>query len=232
MNLPEPNDVLIESLAWPESGLLPAIAQDAATGRVLMLAWVDREAVRETLGTGFAWYFSRSRGKLWQKGESSGHTQRIIELRTDCDKDTLLYVVEQVGPACHTGRVDCFFEAPTAQGWQAVEPLPTTPLAPLAQLQGTIHERRGADPETSWTATLFAQGREKILQKVGEEAVEFVLASSLGTPEKAVSEAADLMYHLMVALSEQGQSLDDVAAELARREGVSGLTEKASRPKG
>ncbi|MGB1558031.1 MAG: bifunctional phosphoribosyl-AMP cyclohydrolase/phosphoribosyl-ATP diphosphatase HisIE [Oceanococcaceae bacterium] len=214
------------AIRWNADGLLCAIAQDARTGTVLMQAWVNAESLQLTRDTGKATFWSRSRQSLWTKGESSGHYLHVRELRLDCDGDCLLMLVEPVGPACHTGARDCFISRDQDSDWVAAEPVPSTELA---RLEATIRSRRGRPAEQSYVASLFARGREKILQKVGEEAVETVLAAAAGDAKRLTSESADLLFHLFVALAEQNVPFEDVLAELARRSGTSGLVEKASR---
>jgi phosphoribosyl-ATP pyrophosphohydrolase/phosphoribosyl-AMP cyclohydrolase len=175
--------------------LRPAIVQDAATGRVLMLAWMDDEAERLTRETGEAWFWSRSRGKLWRKGETSGNTLAVVELRDDCDGDALLLRVTPAGPTCHTGSVSCF--AP----W----------------LWRTIAERALERPAGSYTTELLEQGIGAVARKVGEEAVEVAVAALDESDERVVEEAADLVYHLYVLLAARGLDVSAVEDELLRR---------------
>ena len=176
--------------------LRPAIVQDAADGRVLMLAWMDDEALRLTRETGEAWFWSRSRERLWRKGESSGNTLAVEELRDDCDGDTLLLRVRPAGPACHTGSVSCFAPA----------------------LWRTILERVRDRPEGSYTASLAAAGIERCAQKLGEEAVETAVAA-VARDGRLAEEAADLVYHLYVLLAVAGVDVAEIENELARRAG-------------
>jgi phosphoribosyl-AMP cyclohydrolase / phosphoribosyl-ATP pyrophosphohydrolase len=221
---------LASRVKWDDRGLVPAVVQDAADGRVLMLAYMDRESLAKTVETGFTHFHSRSRGVLWKKGETSGHVQRVREIRLDCDGDTVLIRVDQTGPACHTGAPTCFFRR--AQDGELVRDEEAGTLyGELARLFATIEERRAAgDPEASYVAQLFAKGRDHILKKVAEEAGEVLLAAKGGDPKAVTREAADLLFHLLVALAEAGLTPADVAAELRARRGVSGLAEKASRP--
>ncbi|MBE7565319.1 bifunctional phosphoribosyl-AMP cyclohydrolase/phosphoribosyl-ATP diphosphatase HisIE [Acidithiobacillus thiooxidans] len=220
-------NALLAAVRWNADGLVPAIAQDARSGRVLMLAWMNAEALTATLRDEMGTYWSRSRQALWRKGESSGHFQHLVDLRLDCDGDTLLMRVIQEGPACHTGEATCFFQgAPGAEGWQHQAP---PPGSILDSLQSTLHQRRQADPGQSYVAQLLHGGQDRILKKVGEEATEFVLACKNHEKKPIIAEAADLLFHLMVALEEQDLHVDDVLAELAKREGISGLDEKAAR---
>jgi phosphoribosyl-ATP pyrophosphohydrolase/phosphoribosyl-AMP cyclohydrolase len=186
-------------------GLLPAVAQDAATLQVLMLAWMDEAALAETLESGEATFFSRSRAARWRKGETSGNRLRVLSAATDCDGDTILLSVEPGGPACHLGTTSCFGEA-DAPG-----------IGRLAALERTIAARAGADPEASYTARLLARGPKRAAQKVGEEGVETALAGAAGDEAELASEAADLLYHLLVLLRARGVALSDVLDELSQR---------------
>ncbi len=208
MSVPEgtPNDV-----RYDEDGLVPVITQDASTGEVLMLAYASREAVEETLKTGEAYYYSRSRGELWRKGATSGNTQRVIEVRLDCDGDALLYRVEPRGPACHTGERSCFFIRLTGDEDEKAPDLGCT----LSRLAGTIAGRHHEMPEDSYTAKLLERGTGHVSQKVGEEAVEVVVAALEG--ERLAEESADLLYHLLVLLEERGVDVEEVAKVLDER---------------
>ncbi|MEO6060794.1 MAG: bifunctional phosphoribosyl-AMP cyclohydrolase/phosphoribosyl-ATP diphosphatase HisIE [Thermoflexales bacterium] len=199
-------------LRFDSNGLIPAVAQDATTGRVLMVAWMNAEAVRLTRETGEAWFWSRSRQALWRKGETSGNVLRVREIRADCDADTLLMRVDPAGPACHTGRESCF--------WQGLdgETLETPPDAGfLDTLANVIASRRGTDPERSYTARLFASGRHKIAQKVGEEGLEVAMAGVAQDDERVLDESADLLYHLLVLLDERGLPFKELLGRLAAR---------------
>ena len=188
-----------EGVTVPEGMLLPCVVQDADSGRVLMLAYVDSEALEATVRTGLAHFHSRSRGRLWQKGETSGNVLRVVAIRRDCDGDALLYLAHPTGPTCHTGAVSCFGDA--------------APL--LGELAGVIGERAGGDGEGSYVAGLLADARERAQRKVGEEAVEVLLAEP--GSEHLVAEVADLWFHSMLLLARDG--LDPLAplAELRRR---------------
>jgi phosphoribosyl-ATP pyrophosphohydrolase/phosphoribosyl-AMP cyclohydrolase len=192
----------IEDVHFGDDGLVPVVAQSALAGEVLMVAYADREALERTRDTGEAHYHSRSRGKLWKKGETSGHTQQVEDVRVDCDGDAVLYVVRQQGPACHTGSPTCF-GAPTG--------------AILTRLAGTIAERGRTRQEGSYTARLLNEGVGRIAQKVGEEAVETVVAATSEDGARLTSEAADLFYHLLVLLEAKRLPLDRVFEELAQR---------------
>jgi phosphoribosyl-ATP pyrophosphohydrolase/phosphoribosyl-AMP cyclohydrolase len=180
-----------DGLAYDAGGLIPVVVQDAASGDVLMVAWANREALDRTAQTGLAHFWSRSRGALWRKGETSGHQMRVREVRADCDRDALLMVVDPAGPACHTGARTCFGdEAATSAG------IP-------AELERVIAARASAPPEGSYTARLLAKGPDHVLKKIGEEATEVVLAAKSESDERLAEEAADLLYHLMVAMAQR-----------------------------
>ena len=218
--------VSISEIRWNAQGLVPAVAQQCGTGRVLMVAWMNREALKLTLSTGVAHYWSRSRRALWKKGETSGHFQHVEDLRLDCDRDTvLLRVRAEGGVACHTGRVSCFFQ--DAAGVVRDEAVDSETV--LTELMDVIEARRGADPNDSWTARLLERGLPKICAKVSEESEELIAALEGESDERVISEAADLVYHAMVGLASRGLRIEDVSAELGRRFGVGGLAEKASR---
>lgn len=220
---------LADEVKWDANGLVPAVVQDANDGRVLMLAYMDREALEKTVETGFTHFHSRSRGALWKKGESSGNVQKVREIRLDCDGDTVLVKVDPAGPACHTDAPTCFFRR-ADDGTLIRDEEAGTLYGELAGLFATIQaRRRAADPDASYVAKLFSKGRDHILKKVAEEAGEVLLAAKDGDPAAVTREAADLLFHLLVALAEAGVDPADVAAELRARRGVSGLAEKASR---
>ncbi len=180
-------------------GLVPVVAQHARTGEVLMLAYANREALERTLESGEMWYWSRSRGAFWRKGETSGNVQRVVSLHADCDGDAVLARVEPAGPSCHTGEWSCFAGAPT-----------------LAELDHVLAERQASPPEGSYTARLLSD-RNLRLKKLGEEAVELATACADGDGERAAEEAADLIYHALVACRAAGVPLDAVLAALERR---------------
>ena len=199
----------IGRLDWDKGGgLLPAVVQDAASGRVLMLGYMNREALRTTLGTGRVTFYSRSRDSLWTKGETSGNFLELVEASMDCDRDTLLVLAHPAGPVCHEGTSTCF----AAAGETA-----TGRLAFLERLERIIASRVTGRPEGSYTARLFAQGPARLAQKVGEEGVELALAAVGSEDAKVVGEAADLLYHVLILLRQRGLSLADVAAELELR---------------
>lgn len=186
-------------------GLVPAIVQDADTLQVLTLAWMDRAALDETIASGEATFFSRSRGGRWRKGETSGNRQVVVALTTDCDRDAVLLSVRPMGPACHLGSTACFGSA-DAPG-----------LGRLARLEQTIAARASADLADSWTARLLAEGPRRAAQKVGEEGVETALAGAAGPDEELASEAADLVYHLLVLLRARGLPFQSVLDVLEAR---------------
>jgi phosphoribosyl-ATP pyrophosphohydrolase/phosphoribosyl-AMP cyclohydrolase len=199
------------ALAWPaevrfdERGLVPVVAQDRGSGDVLMVAWANAEALARTRETGFAHFWSRSRNALWMKGETSGNRLRVREARADCDRDTLLLLVEPEGPACHTGARTCFGDDPPALA------------GVLDELGRVFVQRGGAAPESSYTARLLAGGRDRILRKVGEEATEVVLAAKGESDERLAEEAADLLFHLQLALFERGVPIARVLEVLRAR---------------
>ncbi|PZT97475.1 MAG: bifunctional phosphoribosyl-AMP cyclohydrolase/phosphoribosyl-ATP diphosphatase [Brevundimonas sp.] len=186
-------------------GLVPVVVQDAATLQVLTLAYMDRAALDETIQSGEATFFSRSRGGRWRKGETSGDRLHVVSITSDCDSDALVLGVRPVGNACHLDRTSCFGDA-DAPG-----------LGRIARLEQTIAVRAAADPSESWTAKLIAQGPKRIAQKVGEEGVETALAGVAGPDEELASEAADLLYHLLVLLHARNMVFQDVLDVLASR---------------
>ena len=195
----------IEALAWDkQDGLLPAIVQDAATLRVLMLGYMDRAALAATLASGQVTFYSRSKQRLWTKGESSGHVLALVSVDVDCDADALLVQARPHGPTCHLNRTSCFPDAP-GDG--------------LAELDALTAQRERERPPGSYTTRLFEGGIRRIAQKVGEEGVETALAAVAQDDEALLGEAADLLYHLVVALRARGLSLDDVRRVLAARRG-------------
>jgi phosphoribosyl-ATP pyrophosphohydrolase/phosphoribosyl-AMP cyclohydrolase len=199
----------IERIDWNKSeGLVPAIVQHADTGAVLMLAWMDREALRATLERRRAVFYSRSRQRLWEKGETSGHTLDVVDIKLDCDADTLLVLARPKGPVCHTGTATCFGDEALTEGER---------LAFLGELQRIIASRISDSPEGSYTARLYAKGVRRIAQKVGEEGLEVALAGA-GEPDgPLLGEAADLLFHLLVLLRTRALDLDQVVAELRNR---------------
>ena len=232
-------------LNFGPDGLIPAIVQDIESGQVLMMAYMDREALQLSLRTGRTWFFSRSRKRLWQKGETSGHYQDIRQILYDCDHDTLLIKAEQTGAACHEGFRSCFHYSLTGEAnGVAAEGGPAESLVPgglpeggrvvgervfapdqvyraigpvLEELYGVVADRQNRRPEGSYTTYLFDKGLDKILKKVGEETSEVIIAAKNGSEEELTYETADLLYHLLVLLVSQGVNLNDVARELIGR---------------
>ncbi len=221
---------IINRIDWEKIDLLPVIVQDVQNNEVLMMAFMDKEALELSLSTKIAHYFSRSKQRIWKKGESSGHIQTIHSFNVDCDNDTLLIKVTQEGVACHTGRRSCFFtELESGEITSEVEINVDEAYGVVDTLYHTIQERKNADPEKSWTAKLFAKGDNTILKKVVEEAGEFCFAYKDGDESEMVYEAADLTYHMLVALAAKNVSPDRIKQELARRFDISGIAEKNSR---
>lgn len=198
-------------IRYNDQGLVPAIVQDEA-GQVLMLAWMNEEALRLTLETGLCHYYSRSRQRLWKKGETSGHVQHVLSVATDCDRDSLLLRVRQEGVACHTGARSCFFDAilPGEEG-------PAADSEILEKVYDVICHRRIHPREGSYTNYLFDKGIDKMLKKVGEETAEVIIAAKNSSADELRYEVADLLYHLSVVLAERGLSWPDVYRELAGR---------------
>ena len=196
----------LHSLAWDKmDGLLPAIVQDAATSQILMLGYMNGEALSATLNTGFVTFFSRSKQRLWQKGETSGNRLALRSVHADCDDDALLVRARPAGPTCHLGTASCFgADAASGPAW-------------LGRLQDVIRDRAGALSEQSYTARLIAAGLPRIAQKVGEEGVETALAAVTADDEALAGEAADLLYHLIVLLHARGLALEDVVKVLEQR---------------
>lgn len=197
--------VRVPDVVFDANGLVPVVVQDRASGDVLMVAHADAEALRLTAETGFAHFWSRSRKALWKKGETSGHVLHVREVRVDCDRDTLLLVVDPAGPACHTGARTCFGDAPAAGS------------GVLAEVGRVIAERARTGGEGSYTARLLAKGPDAALKKIGEEATEVILAAKGEPDERLAEEAADLVFHLLVALHQRGLGVGDVLAVLERR---------------
>jgi phosphoribosyl-ATP pyrophosphohydrolase/phosphoribosyl-AMP cyclohydrolase len=221
---------ILDRVDWEKSELLPVIVQDVENSEVLMMAYMNREALELSLSTKIAHYFSRSKQRIWKKGESSGHTQTIHSFNIDCDNDTLLIKVTQEGVACHTGRRSCFFtELESGNAETEIEVNSEAMYGVIDTLYHTIQERKNADPTISWTAKLFAKGDNTILKKVVEEAGEFCFAYKDNDEKEMVYEAADVTYHMLVALAVKNISPDRIKQELARRFDMSGIAEKNSR---
>lgn len=208
----------LEAIKFDEKGLVPAIVQDASTKEVLTLAYMNGESLVKTVETRETWFWSRSRGELWHKGATSGNTQRVVEMRYDCDQDAVLVLVEPNGPACHTGEETCFHEvvlgAESGEAGSFGEP-DTSSI--LSRLESVIASRAVDKPAGSYTTYLFEEGVDKILKKVGEEAAEVIIAAKNRDRAELTWEVADLFFHVMVLLREQDVSLDEVLAVLEER---------------
>lgn len=200
------NETQLNALDWEKvDNLMPVIVQNNISGKVLMLGYVNQESLTATLKTGKMTFFSRTKQRLWCKGEESGNFLNVLEISSDCDNDTLLAIVDPVGPTCHLGTESCFKS----------EQQPA--LTFIAQLEQIIAQRKGADSESSYTASLYARGTKRIAQKVGEEGVEVALAAMAKDMDELTCESADLLYHLIVLLQNEGLSLADIAAKLEQR---------------
>ena len=210
----------IDQLRFNEAGLIPSIAQDWLDGAVLMVAWMNRESIQQTLSSGEAHYWSRSRQELWHKGATSGHTQTLRSIRYDCDADVLLLTIEQRGDiACHTGARSCFYEGGDQRSDGGSDALPP-PADACTELFRVIEGRRDNPEEGSYTNKLLEGGDNKILKKIGEESAEFVMACKDDNPEEIAGEAADILYHMQVALAHHGVSWRQVQEVLAARRGA------------
>ncbi|ENV10822.1 phosphoribosyl-AMP cyclohydrolase [Acinetobacter higginsii] len=249
----------LDEVKFDSNGLVPAIAQHHQTGRVLMVAWMNREALQLTAEKNQAVYYSRSRQKLWHKGEESGHFQIVHEIRLDCDADVIILQIEQHGGiACHTGRESCFYRKLTPQGWEIVDAQLKDPTAiygtaakteahdhgqseqvdVLSYLGRLMQQRKTAESDSSYIASLYKKGINKISEKVGEESIESIIAAkdyavlaSLENKHDLIYEVADLWFHSIVMLGYFDLEPQVVLDELARRQGLSGLVEKANRSK-
>jgi phosphoribosyl-ATP pyrophosphohydrolase/phosphoribosyl-AMP cyclohydrolase len=196
----------LETIEFDERGLVPAIVQDARTREVLTLAYMNRESLTRTIETGQTWFWSRSRNELWHKGETSGNTQEVVSLTTDCDNDAVVVLVNPAGPACHTGARSCFdFDIPEEHAGL------------IHELYELIQTRQRDRPAGSYTTYLFDKGLDKILKKLGEESAETIIAAKNDDPKLLIAEVADLIYHLLVLLVARDIRLDDVRDELAQR---------------
>ncbi|WP_318474882.1 bifunctional phosphoribosyl-AMP cyclohydrolase/phosphoribosyl-ATP diphosphatase HisIE [Photobacterium leiognathi] len=201
---------LLTNINWEKvAGLIPAIVQDNASGQVLMLGYMNEDALQKTLDTKQVTFWSRTKERLWTKGETSGNVLQLKNIQLDCDQDTLLVQVDPIGPTCHLNTTTCF----DSDESNAQPPS----LVFLHQLEQLLASRKGADPESSYTASLYARGTKRISQKVGEEGVEVALAATSGDKAELVCESADLIYHLLVLLQDQGLSLSDVTNKLQER---------------
>lgn len=213
----------IAEVKFDGAGLVAAIAQDADTLEVLMLAYMNKEALQKTLSTGRAHYFSRSRGKLWLKGETSGNFLNVREVYYDCDADAILLKCAPAGPACHTGERSCFFRR-----LDAGKP-GDAGVGVIRELSQTIKDRKNASPDKSYVASLLVKGRQKILEKITEESGELVKAATEETRKQVIHETADLWFHTLVLLASEGIEVSELFKELGGRSNRSGLEEKASR---
>lgn len=220
------NPATAETLKFDGQGLLPAIIQDWLDGTVLMLGYMNQEALAKTLGTKRVHFWSRSRNRLWEKGETSGHTLQVKELFVDCDQDAILVRAQPVGPTCHTGERACFFFKLDEQGNSGAEASPEAWGGILEGVLRTIRERRSHPQAGSYTSKLFEGGHDKILKKVAEEAGEVLLASKGGKKEEIVYEVADLLFHTLMVLGYHEITLQEVWQELGKRFGKSGMRDK------
>jgi phosphoribosyl-ATP pyrophosphohydrolase/phosphoribosyl-AMP cyclohydrolase len=211
----------------PVSGLIPAIAQDRLTGEIRMVAWMNREALAQTLATRRATFYSRSRQALWVKGETSGHTLAVARVVADCDADVLVLLVDPAGPSCHTGRSTCFFQDVEAADELVESTNQAVPF--LSELEAVIRNRQESSAEKSYTRSLLDGGAAKISAKLSEEAAELGAALASESDERVASEAGDLLFHLLVGLRSRGVDFRAVLAQLSQRSGQSGHQEKASR---
>ncbi|MCY9854025.1 bifunctional phosphoribosyl-AMP cyclohydrolase/phosphoribosyl-ATP diphosphatase HisIE [Vibrio mediterranei] len=199
---------LTERIDWEKvDGLVPAIIQDFQSSQVLMMGYMNPEALEKTLETKQVTFFSRTKSRLWTKGETSGNVLQLRNIALDCDNDTVLVKVDPIGPTCHTGTTTCFDGDPQEE----------SQMVWLHQLEQLLAARKDADPQSSYTASLYARGTKRISQKVGEEGVEVALAATSGDKAELVCESADLIYHLMVLLQDQGLSMNDVVNKLKER---------------
>ncbi|CAK4067484.1 phosphoribosyl-ATP pyrophosphatase [Vibrio variabilis] len=199
---------LAERINWEKvDGLVPAIVQDFQSSQVLMMGYMNQDALAKTGETGQVTFFSRTKERLWTKGETSGNVLQLVNIQLDCDNDTLLVKVNPIGPTCHTGTTTC---------WDG-DPQEESQMVWLHQLEQLLAARKSADPDSSYTASLYARGTKRISQKVGEEGVEVALAATSGDKAELVCESADLIYHLMVLLQDQGLSMNDVVNKLKER---------------
>lgn len=200
-------NLAIENLKFDEHGLIPAIVQDARTREVLTLAYMNKQSLTKTIETKQTWFWSRSRHELWHKGETSGNTQEVVDLFSDCDNDAIVVLVNPAGPACHTGATSCFVGSESENKLDEV----------LAHLYEVIQERQRLKPANSYTTYLFNEGIDKILKKVGEESTETIVAAKNESIEPLVAELSDLLYHLLVLMVARGVSLKQIAHELQAR---------------
>jgi len=222
---------LHKQIDWDKNSLIPAIAQDYLSQEVLMLAYMNKEALDLTIDTKIAHYFSRSKNRIWKKGEISGHTQEIKSIKLDCDKDTILLSIKQNGVACHTGEVSCFFNDITNNKVLSSDKKKDIDdiYGAIDKLYDTIQSKKMSDANTSYTAQLFSKGENTILKKVVEESGELCFAIKDNNKQEIINEASDLLYHTLVALSYRNISPDLIRNEIKNRFGISGIEEKNSR---
>ena len=204
------------TIKWNEQGLLPAVIQEIDTKKVLMVAYMNEESLQRTIESGETWFWSRSRQELWHKGATSGHIQKVKDLRLDCDQDTVLVQVEQTGVACHTGSYTCFQEEKETS-FQIQEDNRIESSRILEDLATLIETRDQERPEGSYTTYLFEQGADKILKKIGEETSEVIIATKNEDRQEIIGESSDLLYHLLVLFQAKGIRLEEVMAELQKR---------------
>jgi phosphoribosyl-AMP cyclohydrolase / phosphoribosyl-ATP pyrophosphohydrolase len=221
----------LQNIAWEKmNGLIPVVTQDSTSNEVLMLAYMNKEALELTLQTKYAHYFSRSKQRLWKKGEESGHTQKVVDIFIDCDNDTVLLKVIQEGVACHTGRKSCFFtNLETNTIVSDIEVDLKNTYSVMDNLYHVILDRKNDDPKKSYTSKLLNGKENSMLKKIVEEAGEFTFAVKDNNIDEIIYEGADLVYHCMVAMASKNISPDRIKQELARRFGMSGIDEKNSR---
>ncbi len=201
----------LDDLKFDANGLIPVITQSYYTGKVLMQAYANKEAIQKTIETGYATYYSRSRKKIWIKGETSGNRQKIVDIKIDCDNDSILYIVKDYGVACHTGEESCFYRSLTGENKKP------DAYEIFHALYEKILERKINRPEGSYVASLFDRGSDKIIQKVGEEAVETIIALKNKDKNEIVYEVSDLIFHLIIALVDSEIKLEEIQEELLRR---------------
>ena len=213
---PSQAEQIVSRLKFDADGLIPAIVQDASTRQVLTVAYMSRETAKLSLTRGETWFWSRSRQEIWHKGETSGNTQKIVEMHLDCDGDALLVLVHPSGPACHTGAETCFHHRLFSAAPRGESPSGRFPET-VDRLIKTIEDRRKHRPEGSYTGYLFTQGRDKILKKIGEESAETIIAAKNRSRTELTAESADLFFHLLVLLANEGVEFDEVLGELDRR---------------
>lgn len=224
-------NAIIQNLDWKKSPLIPSIIQDYKTLDVLMLGFVNQEALRLSIESGVMHYFSRTKNRIWKKGESSGNFQKIKEIKIDCDNDSLLFFVEQVGVACHTGSKSCFFKDVAFENKEVIPQEKNQNDDVLDSLYHILLERRLASSDTSYTALLFEKGINTICKKIAEEAGELLCEFKDANKDKIIYEASDLLYHLMVGLVYFNIHPDAILQELKRRFSFSGIEEKNNRQK-